>query len=265
MKTLSLCTAAMSLGISLSVMLPSEGAAAGGKEWTGNANLLLGAKALDKNDWEPANAQSEAGVEVDFRRRDWPLSVAIDVLGASGEGKVYDPFFGGVKMQSETSELCLGVRKVWDGSPSVRPFIGGGISMVKATGRVTVLGITAEDSGSGTGSWFGGGVYWTLGESFDIGFEFRASSGKAKLFGTEVKAGGSHGGLLLGYHWGGAAKKKDAPGRPGGEESRAGEPAYGAQAGGELELERQKLEIEKQKLDLEKAKFEFEKQKSKGQ
>ncbi len=259
MKTLSLCTAAMSLAVFLS-MLPPAGASAE-KEWTGNANLLLGAKALDKNDWEPANAQSEAGVEVDFRRRDWPLSVAIDVLGASGEGKVYDPFFGEARMQSETSELCLGIRKVWDGSPSVRPFIGGGISMLKATGRVTVLGITVEDSGSGTGSWFGGGVYWTLGGSFDIGFEFRASSGKAKLFGADIKAGGSHGGLLLGYHWGGAAKKKGAD-QP---ESPARGTVYGDTESGALELERQKIEIEKQKLELEKAKFEFEKQKSKGQ
>ncbi|MDD5209366.1 MAG: hypothetical protein PHV36_08270 [Elusimicrobiales bacterium] len=258
MKTLSLYTGAMSLAVFLSILPPARAAA--GNQWTGNANLLLGAKALDKNDWEPANEQGEAGVETDFRRRDWPLSVAIDVLGAAGEGKIYDPFFGEAKMQSETSELCLGVRKVWDGSPSVRPFIGGGISMIKATARVTVLGVTVEDSGSGTGSWLGGGVYWTLGDSFNIGFEFRTSSGKAKLFGQEIKAGGGHGGLLVGYHWGGSAKKKDEDR----QERPARVPAYEEPESGALELEKQKLEIEKQKLDLEKAKFEFEKQKAGG-
>ncbi len=259
MKTLSLYTAATSFAVFLS-MVPPAGAAAE-KQWTGNANLLMGAKALDKTDWEPANEQSEAGIETDFRRRDWPLSVAIDVLGAAGEGKVYDPFFGEAGMRSETSELCLGIRKVWDGSPSVRPFIGGGISMLKATARVTVLGITVEDSGSGTGSWLGGGVYWTLGDSFNIGFEFRASSGKTKLFGQEIKAGGTHGGLLVGYHWGGGAKKKGEDRA----ESPARVPAYEEPESGALELERQKIEIEKQKLELEKAKFEFEKRKAGGE
>jgi len=67
--------------------LPARRAAAEEKRWIGNVNLLLGAKTLEKDDWEPAEKQGEVGFELDFKRPDWPLSVALDLLGAAGEGE----------------------------------------------------------------------------------------------------------------------------------------------------------------------------------
>lgn len=164
--------------------------------WTGNVNVLLGAKALDKDDWEPAEEQGEFGIEVDFRQKDWPVNIAIDLLGAAGEGTQ-----SGIKLESRTSELNIGVRKIWDHFPHVRPFIGGGLSFMRAEAKGSALGITVSDKDTGTGLWLGGGVYWTLGESFNIGFEFKSSSGEVTLFNTNVNAGGGHFGILAGYHW----------------------------------------------------------------
>lgn len=262
MKILSVTGLVVSAGFFLLPALPARLAAAGDSAWTGNANFFLGSKALNKAEWEPANEQGEFGVEVDFRQQDWPVGIAIDLLGAYGEGKVYDPFFGEVGLESETSELNLGVRKVWDAAPHVRPFIEGGLSLVKATGKVSMSGFTIEDSGNGSGYWLGGGVYWTLGEAFNIGLELKASSAKANIFGQDLKVGGGHAGLLLGYHWGGSARKETEYRPPVHEQVRRSMPPEEDAESGALDLELKKLEIERKKLELEKAKFEFEKQKA---
>ena len=161
-------------------------------DWTGNLNVLLGSKVLDEDQWEPADEQSEFGIEVDFKKQSWPVSIAIDFLSASGEGTLW-----GIKAESETSELNVGVRKIWDKSPHVRPFIGGGIAFI--TGEFSAFGLSEDDSA--TGFWIGGGVYWTLAEHFNIGLEAKSSSANVTLFGVEADAGGGHFGVLAGFHW----------------------------------------------------------------
>ena len=66
--------------------------------------MFLGAKALDEDDWEPAEEQDEGGIGVDFKQQSWPVSIAIDFLHGSGDGTLW-----GVKCESETSELNFGV------------------------------------------------------------------------------------------------------------------------------------------------------------
>jgi opacity protein-like surface antigen len=171
-------------------------------EWTGNINAFLGRKTLDKDDWKPAEEQGEFGVEFDFRQKSWPISIAIDLLGASGEGNAFDPLLGNVKFKSKTSEFNLGVRKIWELPSPVRPFIGGGLSFMRAEGEVEIPGMgSASESGTGTGIWLGGGVYFTLGEHFNLGFELKYSDASVTIAGVDVNAGGTHVGLLAGYHW----------------------------------------------------------------
>jgi opacity protein-like surface antigen len=172
-------------------------------EWTGNVNAFLGRKTLDKDDWAPAEKQGEFGVEIDFRQRDWPLSIAIDLMGASGEGDVYDPFFGTIdKFKSRTTEINIGARKIWNEPAPVRPFIGGGLSFMRAEAEVEVPGVGSNtESGNGTGIWLGGGVYFTLGQHFNIGLELKYSTANVNIAGVDVNAGGTHFGLLAGYHW----------------------------------------------------------------
>jgi len=57
--------------------------------------------------------------------------------------------------------------------PHVRPFIGRGLSFIRAEDEVTVLGFTVSDDDAGTGIWLGGGVYWILEQHFNIDFESR--------------------------------------------------------------------------------------------
>jgi len=173
--------------------------------WTGNINAFLGMKYLDEDDWEPVEEQTEFGLRIDFKQEGWPVSIAIDYLVSSDDdtGLWYDPVIGifTATVEGETSELCLGVRKIWDHFPTMRPFIGGGIARITAEAKVSALGFSDSADDDAIGIWIGGGVYWTLAEHFNIGFDVRWSKAEVTFYGVDGEAGGSHVGLLLGYHW----------------------------------------------------------------
>lgn len=173
-------------------------------EWTGNVNFFLGQKTLDKDDWEPVDEQPEFGVLVDFKKQDWPVSIAIDILGSSGDETLNDPDLGNLSFEAKTSELNLGVRKIWNtANSSIRPYVGGGVAFINADAELKSTGfsISVSDDDMGTGFWLGGGVYWTLNQSFNLGLDLRYSQADVTLFDESLKAGGTHVGLMLGYHW----------------------------------------------------------------
>ncbi len=160
-----------------------------GSTFTGNINLFLGAKALDKAEWEPLEEHSEAGFVADFGPANWPVSIEIRMLHSESD----QSFLG---ITANTTELDLGVRKTWV-SGNMHPYIGGGIASIEAElddGFTTV-------SGSGTGIWLGGGIYWVLGQHFNLGFDFMSSTADVTIVGVNADAGGGHFNFLLGYHF----------------------------------------------------------------
>ena len=172
------------------------------QDWTGNVNAFLGAKALDEDDWKPAEDHDEFGILVDFKKKEWPVSIAIDLLHSEGDGSAYEPFSGlYIDMDGETTELNVGVRKIWDQHAYVRPYVGGGLAFISADVSGSSLGVIITDDDNAVGFWINGGVYWTLGTSFNIGLDLRYSQAEVSVFGVDAEAGGGHAGLLLGYHW----------------------------------------------------------------
>ncbi len=169
--------------------------------WTGNVNVFLGAKVMDKDDWSPAHEHGEIGLLVDFRQHYWPVNIAADVLFSAGDGVAWASGIGFVDWEVTTAELNLGVRKVWDRLGGICPYIGGGLAFIYAEGTLkTFDGSLAEDD-TAAGYWINGGVYWTLGGSFNLGLDLRYSSAEVTLYGVDGEAGGGHAGLILGYHW----------------------------------------------------------------
>ncbi len=164
--------------------------------WTGNVNIFLGAKAMDQDDWEPAHEHGQVGLLVDFRRQFWPVNIAVDLLFSNGEGTV-----GGLDVEATTAELNVGVRKIWDHLSMIRPYVGGGLAMIYAEGTVSLAALSESVDDSSLGFWLNGGVYWALGETFNIGIDLRYSAADVTLMGEDVKAGGGHAGLILGWHW----------------------------------------------------------------
>jgi len=99
----------------------------------------------------------------------------------------------------------VGVRKIWKvAGSSIRPYIGGGLAYINAEIRrqdIIFFAPTVSDKDSGTGIWLNGGVYWTLNQSFNLGLDLRYSQADVTLFGVDGEAGGTHVGIMLGYHW----------------------------------------------------------------
>jgi len=152
-------------------------------------NFLLGQKMLEKDDWAPLEDQAEFGVSSTFGGPEWPVHIALDLLGSADDTNDF-----GATVDASTSEFDVGIRKIW-GKNKVMPFVGGGAAFV--TGRLEVLGISVDDSS--LGAWIDGGVFWRLGSRFNIGFEARISRADVTIEGFDLKAGGSHLALILGF------------------------------------------------------------------
>ena len=163
--------------------------------WSGNVNFFLGQKSLDENEWAPVDEQGEFGVMVDFGERSWPVNIALDFLVSYDEVTEFGIIFEGL-----TTEFNGGIRKVWEVGSYFRPYIGGGLALVSAEFQATDF-VSVTDDDNAMGIWLNGGVYWTLGRSFNIGLDLRYSTADVTLFGVDADAGGTHAGLLLGWHW----------------------------------------------------------------
>jgi hypothetical protein len=163
---------------------------------TGNFNLLVGRKYLKEDDWNPLEDQGEVGIQLDFRKKEWPVNIAIDLLTAADK----ETLGNGDELKGRTNEFDFGVRKIWQDNRTLRPFVGGGLGFISAhKERTGTNGF--DDSDSAVGLWLCGGLYWTIADVFNIGFEARLSRASVTLLEDKVQAGGNHLGILLGYHF----------------------------------------------------------------
>jgi len=182
-----------------------------------NLNFVLGQKYLDADDWPVGNSQGSISFLSTFGPRSWPVQVAIDVLvsAAGSTSTLYpgsDGEIRGTELVQGTFELDIGVRKIWR-SGRARPFVGGGIAVVRGQQEIQLLSSDPADisrelgeDDEAPGAWIDGGVFWRLGEMFNIGFEARYSRAELSFTGRDVQAGGFNLGLILGWGWGGGAR-----------------------------------------------------------
>jgi len=173
--------------------------------WSGNVNFFLGLKLLDEDDWKPVDEPLEGGILLDFKQNRWPVSIAVDILHADTDKNISVAVsdFGSfsLNMESKTTELNVGIRKIWDTLEYVRPFIGGGVAIIKAEVGGTALGVSVSENDTAVGGWIDAGIYLTLAEHFNIGLDARWSKAEVDLFGVTGEAGGWHIGGLVGFHW----------------------------------------------------------------
>jgi hypothetical protein len=194
----ALLAGAALLGAALGpVCLGPRGAAAQERGWTGNANFTPGFKFLDEDDWDPVDLQGSFGGEVDARPRPWPVNLAVGLRLSSGADEV-----GVLDVEGATVELTVGLKKVFEpsGNP-IRPFVGGGAALVAAAVTQETASGDLDDDDAGVGFYLSGGIFWTINEHFNVGFEARYTDAEVTLFGRDVEAGGVHVGGLVGYHW----------------------------------------------------------------
>jgi hypothetical protein len=164
--------------------------------WTGNINFLTGQKFLDDHDWKPLDKQFELGGTFDFRKKYWPVNIAVDILYSWDN----DNDWRGMDIEGSTLEFNLGVRKIWEGS-NFQPFIGGGLAIIKADAQASAFGVKVSDDDIGGGIWAEFGIKYLIGRQANLGLNLRYSRAEVTLFGEDGDAGGIHICALLGYHW----------------------------------------------------------------
>ncbi len=171
-------------------------AVAGSGEFTGNVNVLLGQKVLNENDWEPLENQQAAGVEITWGDTSWPISIATDIFYSSDS----EDDVAGADLEGSTMEFDLGIREIKN-SENFNYYIGLGFGLVSAHAEATGSGFKIDDSDTGISGWGGGGIFWRLGSRFNLGLAARYSVADVALFDEDVRAGGFHYGVILGWGW----------------------------------------------------------------
>jgi len=166
---------------------------------TGNVNIVLGQKSLNRNDWKPVGHQFEVGFEGDYRQINWPVNIVVGFTQSRDTGTA--TIHGKVDVTGSTMEYLIGIKKIWDNSQDIHPFISGGASMITAKFAVMHLGKTESDNDTVPGYWIGTGAYWTVSKTVNIGAEIKYSSARVTLFGERGDAGGAHYGVIMGYHY----------------------------------------------------------------
>jgi hypothetical protein len=175
----------------------------------GSVHVRAGVSALSE-DAEPAEDQTLFGLDFTFGGDDWPVLLAVDISSSSGDGTstyYYNPYYGDVTVNADLdiTELDVGVRKIWD-AKSLRPFVGGGLSVVNAEVEGDFNGFPFDDDDTVPGVWVDGGILWRIGKGFEIGLDVRYSLAGVEFdFGDpeeeELELSGFSAGLLVGWGW----------------------------------------------------------------
>ena len=166
-------------------------------DWTGNINAFMGLKTLDSNDWiSEFQEQAEGGILFDIQKREWPVSIVVESMYSMGDDAV-----NGVDIEVVTTELFLGAGKTWTPNPSIRPYVRAGINFASVEQEASNGYLSVSVNESGVGYALSGGVYWTISQHFNLGLGARYSKATVEFDDEDVEAGGTHSGLILGYHW----------------------------------------------------------------
>jgi hypothetical protein len=165
----------------------------------GNANFFLGSRGLDKDFWTPVNGQFAFGGTVDFGKKEWLIHLETGTYVSVG---YEENFLGSTDVTGSVSEIFFGVNKTWITKGPARPFIGGGLASVGAAYRINGPGGDIDDHDGSGGAYFHGGVFWRLGNRFNIGLDGRLLGGtKITLFGAQGDADYAQLGMVLGWGW----------------------------------------------------------------
>jgi hypothetical protein len=163
--------------------------------WTGNINGFMGAKYLDKDDWEPVENQGAIGILFDTAPRHWPVALATNLM-LSG-----DSDDDTVDTDGSTVELQVGVKGIFNLGAYTRLFVAGGPAIVTAYAKVDSGATDDDDDDSAIGGWLSAGIYWEIAEHFNLGALVTGSAAEVTLFDDDRKAGGLFVGVMAGYHW----------------------------------------------------------------
>jgi len=163
-----------------------------------NINVIGGVRVLDDSDWDPIDQQTEVGLDFDYTGEEWPWGVG---MCATAYYSWADESVDGGDLKSTTMELQLGVRKTWHSLGMVRPYLGGGGSVLNVDLDFDAPGESGSKDDTAFGFWLGGGMYVTFFDALNVGVDARWSKVDIEIESKDADAGGWHVGGFIGYHW----------------------------------------------------------------
>ncbi|MEW6026187.1 MAG: hypothetical protein AB1599_02685 [Planctomycetota bacterium] len=172
----------------------------GESKTSGGVKFFFGSKSLD-DIWDPVEGHTEIGLKFDFKGRDWPFSIAFDILSSYDTKANY--YYNGYLMDitGNTLEKNIGIRVETQPSDNINVFTGAGVSFINGTFKSSDLfGNSASDADSGVGSWFEIGAAMKS-DNMEFGINIIESSADITLFGVSGDAGGLHFGMFFGMRW----------------------------------------------------------------
>jgi len=178
------------------------------EDMTGNVQFLIGQRYLRDDFWKPLDSPATYGIEIDFAPASSPVHVALGVIAAaeSGRATVTDPFFGVTTGSIDTSFFEFSTGFLWHPVKKaiVRPYLGAGVLTITAAND-SDFGIFSGDSDSDRSFGFYGnaGVFFKVGDNFNIGLDGRIVRGtKVTIAGLDGNADYAQASMLLGFSWG---------------------------------------------------------------
>lgn len=204
------------LSIFAMCFISNQSYASGG--WTGNQNFLVGIKSLDEDDWADEDndfdlsKQNEFGFNFDFGQKSWPVHFDLAYLKS-----IKDDDYLGEDVKASTSEIRLGAKMIFKAGSIMRPYIGGGLAIIKADIEESfydwiysetegVAGyyydlITISEGDRTYGAYINTGIYLTIASHLNLGIDLSYSKAKVEIYNVDLEAGGAHALVLVGYHW----------------------------------------------------------------
>ena len=194
---------AMSLVAINAAFAEDPSAVASDDQMAGNTQFLIGQTYLE-DFWTPLDAPSSFGVEVDFAPKKSPVRVALAMHLFGDTQRVASPYFGATgKVGAGFLEFSAGV--LWHPVKHgvVRPYLGAGVLNILAAVGAGSDFWTSGDSDQSFGYYGNAGIFFKVGDTFNIGIDGRLVRGTSvTLAGLEGNADYGQVNLLLGFSWG---------------------------------------------------------------
>ena len=93
-------------------------------------SIYLGQRNLDEDEWSPVDNQGMLGFEYVHEKMDSTVGIEVGLMGSSDDSTI-----AGQDVTVSTGELYVGFHKSW-GEDVVRPFLGGGVSLIHLEANV---------------------------------------------------------------------------------------------------------------------------------
>ena len=153
-------------------------------------SMYVGQRNLDEDDWDPVEEQTMFGLEYAHETYGSAVGFEVGIMGSKDDDHV-----GGVDVEGKTAELYGGIRKTF-GEDVVRPYLGAGLSVIKAKAEVG----SQDDDDSAAAVYAHGGIAFFMSESFFIGLDLRfLFSGDLEIAGSDVNANYGQLAFLMGF------------------------------------------------------------------